>query len=95
MYWHVMMVNMCGPIRHTNIGIFLSSHQALPWQGNLEQIIHIFGYLKINPKLTLYFDLVLAKIRPSMLTGDEPLVFREQYQDSKEEFPPRGHEAIE
>ena len=31
----------------------LSSYQASPRQGHLEQIYHIFGYLKKKPKLTL------------------------------------------
>ena len=34
----------------------MSTHLALPRQGHLEQIIHIFGYLKIHKKLRLLFD---------------------------------------
>ena len=34
----------------------LSTYQASPRQGHLEQIYHIFAYLKHKPKLTLYFD---------------------------------------
>ena len=34
----------------------LSQFQASPRQGHLEQLYHIFGYLKKKPKLTLYFD---------------------------------------
>ena len=70
-------------IRYTNIGIIVSSHQTFPQQGHLEKLIHIFGYLNRNPKLTLYFDLSLAKIDPSVFRGGEPLVFREQNQDAK------------
>jgi Reverse transcriptase (RNA-dependent DNA polymerase) len=34
----------------------LSSHMALPRIGHLEQVLHIFGYLKQNPKKMLAFD---------------------------------------
>ena len=36
--------------------LMLSTYQALPREGHLEQIYHIFAFLKKNPKLTLYFD---------------------------------------
>ena len=32
----------------------LSSHLALPREGHLTQAIHVFGYLKINPKKSIY-----------------------------------------
>ena len=34
----------------------MSSHLALPRIGHLEQVIHIFGYLKARPKFRLCFD---------------------------------------
>jgi hypothetical protein len=34
----------------------LSSHLALPRIGHLQQVLHIFGYLKQNPKKMLVFD---------------------------------------
>ena len=34
----------------------LSSHLALSRQGHLEQVMHIFGYLKVHKKLRLMFD---------------------------------------
>jgi hypothetical protein len=34
----------------------LSSHLALPRVGHLQQVYHIFGYLKAKPKRTLAFD---------------------------------------
>jgi hypothetical protein len=34
----------------------LSSHLALPREGHLQQVYHIFGYLKARPKRTLAFD---------------------------------------
>ena len=34
----------------------MSSHLALPRQGHLEQVLHIFGYLKSHKKLRLLFD---------------------------------------
>jgi hypothetical protein len=34
----------------------LSSHLALTCEGHLQQVYHIFGYLKAHPKRTLAFD---------------------------------------
>jgi hypothetical protein len=34
----------------------LSTHLAMPREGHLQQIYHIFGYLKAKPKKTLAFD---------------------------------------
>ena len=34
----------------------MSTHLALPRWGHLEQLHHIFGYLKMNPKCKLFFD---------------------------------------
>ena len=42
----------------------LSSYQASPRQGHLEQIYHIFAYLKHKPKITLYFNPDMAHIDP-------------------------------
>ena len=34
----------------------MSTHLALPRKGHLEQVYHIFGYLKTNPNMKLFFD---------------------------------------
>ena len=34
----------------------MSTHLALPRRAHLEQLHHIFGYLKMNPKSKLFFD---------------------------------------
>ena len=34
----------------------LSQHLALPREGHLEQVLHIFGFLKENKKLRILFD---------------------------------------
>ena len=34
----------------------MSTHLALPRWGHLEQLYHIFGYLKAHPKCNLFFD---------------------------------------
>jgi len=36
----------------------LSQYQANPREGHLEQLLHIFAYLKKKPKITLYFDYI-------------------------------------
>ena len=47
----------------------LSSYQAAPREGHLEQLLHIFAFLKKHPKLTLYFDPSYANIDSSSFTG--------------------------
>ena len=45
---------------HVNICLevsLLSSHLALPHQGHLQQLYHIFGYLKSHHNLELVFNL--------------------------------------
>ena len=72
----------------------LSQYQAIPRQGHMEQIMHIFGYLKKHPKVTLYMDPTL----PIIDYGDfktNPNDFKEYYRDAHEELPldmprPRG-----
>ena len=66
----------------------LSSYQAAPREGHLDQVYHIFAYLKNKPKLTLYFDPSLPNIDPSWAMGDDAEVFRETYWDAEEELPP-------
>ena len=65
----------------------LSSYQAAPKQGHLEQIYHIFAYLKKKPKLTLYFDPQEPDIDPRWFDGDSEEIFREQYRDAEEQMP--------
>ena len=72
----------------------LSSFQANPRQGHLEEALHIFAFLKNKPKLSLYFDYAEPQLDPSMFNYNiEP--FKEHYRDAKEEYPlnqpqPRG-----
>ena len=65
----------------------LSSYQASPRRGHLEQVYHIFGYLKKKIKLTLYFDPSPPDLDPTWFHGDDANVFREQYRDAAEEVP--------
>ena len=44
----------------------LSTHLALPISGHLQQVYHMFGYLKSKPKRTLIFDLTHPYIDESM-----------------------------
>ena len=72
----------------------LSQYQAAPREGHLEQLLHIFAYLRKKPKATLYLD-------PSMPNLDYTIFrtkaedFIEYYRDAKEQMPhqvpkPRG-----
>jgi hypothetical protein len=71
----------------------LSSHLALPRDGHLQAVYHVFGYLKARPKRTLAFD-------PSHPDIDETRFkvcdWRDFYRDAKESVPgdapePRGN----
>ena len=72
--------------------LMMLTHLALPRCGHLEQLYHMFGYLKANPKLKLYLD-------PQHLQVDERLFqsydWYDFYQDAEEAVPgdmplPRG-----
>ena len=62
----------------------MSTHLALPQWGHLEQLYHIFGYLKAHPKCNLFLDLQHPKV--------DERAFKEYnwynfYQDAKEWLP--------
>ena len=42
----------------------MSAHLALPREGHLEQVLHIFGYLKSHKKIRLMFDCKEPNIDP-------------------------------
>ena len=73
---------------HTELSM-LSSYQASPRVGHLEQALHIVAYIEKKPKLTLYFDPSLPQIDESMFTGDDADVFLDHYRDAKEQMPER------
>ena len=71
----------------------MSTHLALPRQGHLEQLHHIFGYLKTNPKRKLFFDLQHPNIDERSFKEHD---WYEFYRDTKERLPsdspePRGN----
>jgi hypothetical protein len=75
----------------------LSTYQASPHEGHLEQLINIFAFLKKKPKLTLYFDATIPRLDPTMFSGNKAKQFKDQYRDAKKEKPmrmpkPRGRE---
>ena len=65
----------------------LSSYQAAPRDGHLQKILHIFAFLKKNPKLTLYFDPNTVVIDPTSFTGITAEELCIQYRGAKEELP--------
>ena len=67
----------------------LSSYQASPRRGHLEQLIHIFSYLKKKPKLTLYFDPQEPVIDTTTFNGSSKEEFKDIYRDATEQLPDR------
>ena len=71
----------------------MSSHLALPREGHLEQVIHMFGYLKTHKKFRLMFDSDHPQISTNRFKSYDWFDF---YKDAKEAIPtnmpePRGH----
>ena len=64
----------------------LSQYQASPREGRLNELLHIFGYLKKRPKLSIYMDPSLPVIEYSDFTT-KPQDFAEYYRDVREELP--------
>ena len=72
----------------------LSAYQAAPRRGHLEQLLHIFAYLKRKPKLTLYFDPQEPKIDGNTFDGSRKDEFRDIYRDAEEQLPDRMPEPL-
>ena len=68
----------------------MSSHLALPREGHLEQVYHIFGYLKRNPKLRIMFDCSDPGIPASRFKKYD---WQDFYKDAKEAIPSNMPEA--
>ena len=68
----------------------LSSHLALPREGHLQQVYHIFGYLNKSPRRRLFFDPDHPQISE---TRFKKFDWEDFYKDSKEELPPNMPEA--
>jgi hypothetical protein len=71
----------------------LSSYLAMPREGHLVQALHIFGYLKCNPKRKLAFDPAHPSINENRFQEHD---WTEFYRDAKESIPtnmpkPRGN----
>ena len=76
----------------------LSQYQANPREGHLEQLLHIFAFLRKHPKITLYLSQELPNMDyDSFRTQKED--FAEFYRDAEETLPhrmpsPRGRSLI-
>ena len=80
---------------HTEVAM-LSAYQASPRRGHLEQVIHIYAYLRKYEKLTLYFDPQIPILTDIVeFDGNTKEAFKDQYRNAIEEIPtnmpkPRG-----
>ena len=73
----------------------LSSQMALPRIGQLQQVYHIFGYLKNSPRRRLYYDPDYPQISEERFNSYD---WEDFYKDAEEEIPmdmpePRGKEV--
>ena len=69
----------------------MSSHLALPRLGHLEQLIHIFGYLKAHPKRKLAFDAAHPNINERRFKKYD---LYDLYRRAKEAIPTDFPEAL-
>ena len=74
----------------------MSSYLAIPREGHLEQVYHIFGYLKCHKKMRLLFDPAYPNINEKWFKRYD---WQDFYRDAKEAIPTnmpeaRGREAI-
>ena len=72
----------------------LSQYQASPREGHLNELFHIFGYLKKKPKMSIFMDPSLPNIDYGAFKT-KPQDFAEYYRDAHEHVPhdmpvPRG-----
>ena len=73
----------------------MSSHLALPRTGHLEQVYHLFAYIKHSPRRRLFFDPTDPGISENRFQKFDWVDF---YRDAKEEIPqdlpkPLGNEV--
>ena len=71
----------------------LLTYMALPQKGHMEQVYHVFGYLKTHSKRRLFFDPWHPDIDERAFSS---YVWYDFYRDAKEQVPndippPRGH----
>ena len=76
----------------------LSQYQASPREGHMDQLLHVFTYLKAHPKLTLYLSPDLPNINYNDFHTDKN-DFSELYRDAEEILPhrmplPRGKSVV-
>ena len=69
----------------------LSSHLALPRVGHLQQVYHIFGYLKKSPRKRLYFDPDHPKISEDRFQRFD---WEDFYKDASEDIPLNAPEPL-
>mmetsp|Transcript_5914 Transcript_5914/g.9070 ORF Transcript_5914/g.9070 Transcript_5914/m.9070 type:complete len:287 (-) Transcript_5914:332-1192(-) len=69
----------------------LSSHLALPCTGHLQQVYHIFGYLKASPRRRLYFDPDYPAVSQDRF---ESFDWYDFYKDAAEDVPTNMPEPL-
>lgn len=69
----------------------LSSHLAMPRVGHLQQVYHIFGYLKASPRRRLFFDPDHPKISETRFRQFDWIDF---YKEAKEDIPIKMPEPL-
>jgi len=74
---------------HVDVAL-LSSYLAQPRQGHLEQVFHVFAYLKKHARSTMVFDDTKAQIDERRFVKQDWTDF---YKDAQQQIPPNAPEA--
>ena len=74
----------------------MSTYLAMPREGHLEQVLHVFGYFKCHKKMRILFDSGCPKVKENWFKTYDWFDF---YRDAEEAIPPnmpeaRGREVI-
>ena len=64
--------------------LVLSVFESEPREGHLRQVLHMFSFMKNNPKLTIHFDPRFPNIFTTSLSGSSAKEFREKYRYAME-----------
>ena len=62
----------------------MSTYLNFPHKGYIEQMFHVFGYLKVNPERKLCFDIQHPEINGRLFDAHDWHAF---YWDAKEAIP--------
>ena len=100
-YYHLLIGILCwivelGCIDITSEISMMSSHLALPREGDLEEVLHAFAYLKKHMNLEIFFDPKTTEVDMDIFQKQDWsfFVYSSTGEELKEELPPNMPEPL-